>query len=279
MPQFYFEELILNYYITENLFVENKFKSKIQKQKFLYSREMLYDKIFLILRDTLYQMVLGELRHCKDKTYNHDFEVKNFESYLGISRSSVYKDAFKFSPESLKTIEKIFSEMSWKEGYGGESWAKITRVLRESFLEKVNKQVWIEKVLYLQHNGGIAFNKGDAITCYYSKKLTISLLDLGRNGNFLKDFKEKVLIVKKEYEEVYGKFLKIRLCKFLKGLIEKLPRECFAYNDAIMLYVPHKYGDKKIELVITELEEEFDKDDKSEKTIEIEVKKVEILGG
>ena len=279
MPQFYFEELILNYYITENLFIENKFKSRIQKQKFLCLREMLYDKIFLILRDTLYQMVLGELRHCKDKTYNHNFEVKNFESYLGISRSSVYNDAFKFSPESLKIIEKIFSEMSWKEGYGGESWAKITRVLREPFLEKVNKQVWIEKVLYLQHNGGIAFNKGDAITCYYSKQLTIALLDLGRNGNFLKDFKEKVLIVKKEYEEVYGKFLKIRLCKFLKGLIEKLPRECFAYNDAIMLYVPHKYGDKKIELVITELEAEFDKDDKSEKTIEIEVKKVEILGG
>jgi hypothetical protein len=54
-----------------------------------------------------------------------------------------------------------FSNVDWALKYGGRNWAKAAQLLREEPKTVHHKQLWIDRVLDLQHNTGHILNKTD----------------------------------------------------------------------------------------------------------------------
>lgn len=142
--------------------------------------ERMYQKIY---RALLYSVV-REFRHFCYETYNMDdqdnlyidrgtyqyywrMSMRVYRKYNTFGGQKAFKafldgnsDQLPIQP-NLNDILFCFNHKGWNSHYGGKNWAKATALLLDLPRTISQKQVWIDRVLDLQHNTGHILNKTD----------------------------------------------------------------------------------------------------------------------
>lgn len=83
--------------------------------------------------------------------------------------------------EIIKVGEGLFRKLEWNSSYGGRSWQRIARTMRQR--EKVTRTIWIDMMWAIQHNTGTWLNKVESHDSHYDLRRT---LDAKREGNMRK---------------------------------------------------------------------------------------------
>lgn len=136
-------------------------------------RERLMDNMF----DYLTMICVGEARHHGSVKW----PVKRPQS-----RSEAYIQALQHDPRYLlPACESIFGNLKWGGSYGGPKWANIAKQTALYFKHKSHPAVFVDHVVDLSHNGGIAFNKGYIINLEIGQSEYIQMLDTKRKGSLL----------------------------------------------------------------------------------------------
>src|SRR3990167_6029127 len=150
---------IVDFYITEAVTAfhpefGNKAQEKLYDDAVEYFATLSHD-MALCFRDYLVMICLGEARHAGRIA---EWRWENIPD--GESRNESYKFAVKFDP--IKTLPKLVELFSsdtndwWGPGYGGGSWAKIVRAAMN--YGEWPDAVFVDNVIYIAHNGGVAFD-------------------------------------------------------------------------------------------------------------------------
>lgn len=134
----------------------------------------------------LYAACLGEARHARESTARERF----IPTTLSLHRTQVYETITEFRPtaKNIQALVNIFDQ-DWHSGFGGKAWMKIAEALK-MYLSHPPAS-FIDHVIDLEHNGGTAFNKEDAL-----RPLHFCARYPGRLSHFL-DYKfEKDILTK-----------------------------------------------------------------------------------
>lgn len=151
--------------------------------------EELYQKIYRALTYS----VVREFRHFREETYLPESisgkktrkterykELEEMSNKIRIAFIRGYHDkAFlrtnecmitRYSGLSLMMIHEAFTKYYWCDKFGGRSWGKATALLLDLPRTTEQKQIWIDRVLDLQHNTGHILNKTDFYVLSQPKK-------------------------------------------------------------------------------------------------------------
>jgi hypothetical protein len=112
----------------------------------------------LTLRDYLWFAALGEARHSGRNIAEY---IPEFDGYLSDSRDSVYSNlAIDYQPtkHNRTIVYNLFNNYNWSSTYGGDNWANIVKSI--GLYHKIPAPAFIDHCADLQHNGGVAFDKG-----------------------------------------------------------------------------------------------------------------------
>jgi hypothetical protein len=176
-----FEDFIMNYYCAVNLNCHSTIT-----------------KLFHLAKDTLFKMILGEIRHapirCEKITYTNLEDYDNSDYDDKAFRHKIYENASDFNPLSaLQDAIKLFYNYEWYEDYGGHKWGKIAELNYEMFTcdySNISKIIiLLEKVIYLTHNSGLAFNKHKSGIAIFDRDWSMYLLDTFRDKDFIQALK------------------------------------------------------------------------------------------
>lgn len=114
------------------------------------------EKLAVAIRDYLTLACFGEARH-------GEHAANQFLLYgpkRGEGRTGARELARKFEPQSLLTAcLGLFSRDGWNSAYGGAKWAHIAECALQWW--ELPPREFIDCVVNLTHNGGVAFNKND----------------------------------------------------------------------------------------------------------------------
>ncbi len=105
------------------------------------------------LFDYLCAASYGESRHADERC-----EVMHPDVMVGGSRNEAYEEAKIYNPKNyLKTLSNLYNKNRWEDGYGGKPWGTITDHAINYF--SMSPRAFIDYVVDLSHNGGVAFDK------------------------------------------------------------------------------------------------------------------------
>jgi len=124
----------------------------------------------LRLRDYLWFAAIGEARHSNRVIGSYIEEMSHIQND---SRGYAYDEARKFPPteNNVSILHSLFNDYCWDGSYGGDGWASIVDAVR--LYNELTPSAFIDHCADLQHNGGVAFDKGVSFwdTKGYSKLL------------------------------------------------------------------------------------------------------------
>lgn len=157
----------VEFYLMESAIYE--MSTLPQEKQFLGSYQYLQRKIqsyhtpfteafALTLRDYLWFAAIGEARHSGRAVGEYITEMWD---YLSSGRSSTYNDIARYYPptaENKSVLHGLFADSCWGGSYGGDSWATIVESI--SLYDNLTPSAFIDHCADLQHNGGVAFDKG-----------------------------------------------------------------------------------------------------------------------
>jgi hypothetical protein len=134
------------------------------------------------LFDFLVVASFGEARYAQGTKYTFNCP----QLIKSGARLDAYQGALMYDPRDL--IPKLihaFTAYSWGGSTGGERWANIARTAGLFFDPKFRNTpiAWIDHVVDIVHNGGLAFNKGYIICNPLDKSAYMKMLDQKRNAN------------------------------------------------------------------------------------------------
>jgi len=201
---------IVDFYITEAVTSShpefgNKAQEKLYNDAVEYFATLSHD-MALCFRDYLVMICLGEARHA-----GMIAEWKWANVPDDKSRGESYKFATKFDPiKTLPKLEELFSgdTNNWRgPGYGGNSWAKIVRAAMN--YGDWPDAVFVDNVIDIAHNGGIAFDKFEAsrymdLYLDFYTELEDFLTDKSNTQNILTDLPSIARGVQKNYMNPCG---------------------------------------------------------------------------
>jgi hypothetical protein len=139
--------------------------------------EEITESFYLQIHNHLLYSVFREFRHFSEETC---ITHQNFEQWGATAkiskqvRSLYYNNKLDYALDaaiSSKTemqnpsnialwiLFKAFSSFKWAKWYGGKNWATAVKFLIEKPKTIKQKQIWIDRVLDLQHNSGHILNK------------------------------------------------------------------------------------------------------------------------
>ncbi len=110
----------------------------------------------LFFRDYLFMACLGESRHALRKT------GQGLMGFEGRDRSSIFKESLLYAPDqqNLDALKFVFDLGGWGDSYGGQKWSNIVGLLM--LYGKISDVLFVDGVVNVRHNGGLAFNKHEA---------------------------------------------------------------------------------------------------------------------
>lgn len=146
--------------------------------------EELTEKIYRKMHRALLYSVVREFRHLCEETYNNDEDAnpiidrETYQMYWRISKhvkdcydsrkgGQAFLDFLNGEVEHLPIQPRLedllfcYNNVEWCDKYGGKNWGKATALLLNIPKTLSQKQVWIDRVLDLQHNTGHILNKTD----------------------------------------------------------------------------------------------------------------------
>lgn len=227
-----------------------KLKKDIKEFKDLYAKktsEMLFDYSVLAL--------FGEVRHSNVYTLDkHDYDWETDDTViLSEDRSSCYRKAVDFDPmHSLYIIEKVFSCMDWRSGYGGDKWAYIAN--RTMLKGSIPNNVYCDICFSLSHNNSP-----------YLDKSSIGIFKISGKSRYEKmlDYKllrspELFVLSHMEYcgEKIVDLIKRAQTLGFLKVSKSFVKADNYTtrnnsyVEDGVINYKPIKFGNKKININI-----------------------------
>lgn len=80
----------------------------------------------------------------------------------------------------VKSLQWVFYNSHWNNGYGGKAWGKVTDCLVRYVFGETTPEMMMDTVWTLAHNNGPIFNKG-IVYGNYGKELAV-ILDVQRSG-------------------------------------------------------------------------------------------------
>ena len=140
----------------------------------------------------------GELRHALSAsslgvTTNPSVpkEIKALFKGHGIKplpkeRHAAWKQWAEFSAgigmsKAMRGAQAVFELHGWSASFGGKKWGQIAKVAADYLEGKLSPTLFVDSVLGIQHNGGIAFNKAQAHGIWSMNGLQ-GILDAGRKA-------------------------------------------------------------------------------------------------
>lgn len=156
--------LLLDFYLLEAMLsYPPRFGKRPQEalhRKIKEARDDLADKMGRAFYEYLYLASFAEARHI-DKLSSHDHAWYFEEMPQGGSRSAGTHEALNFDPKKcLPRMSDLFHNNPWGSGYGNESWGKICDAAY--LYHKLPANVFVDHVIDLKHNNGLAFSKAPA---------------------------------------------------------------------------------------------------------------------
>jgi len=110
------------------------------------------------LRDYLWFAAIGEARHSGRSIGEYIIEMYD---YLSSGRSTTYDDVARYYPptkENRSVLYELYNYYEWGGSYGGGPWATIVESI--DLYDTLTPSAFIDHCADLQHNGGVAFDKG-----------------------------------------------------------------------------------------------------------------------
>jgi len=105
----------------------------------------------------LYLASFAEARHAEGRC---DYRIKDIVSH-GWSREQASKAAVNFNPVTTTAKLQVLFYHPWRSsGFGGKKWGDIAQASYRYFTNQLPPVVFIDHVVSIQHNGGMAFSKG-----------------------------------------------------------------------------------------------------------------------
>lgn len=257
---------ITSFYMLEELesVIPASFDKKLERIRFDVEnyREEFNETLANMLFDYLALICWGEARYCKESMEYWSPNIKR-ESGAFNSRSGSYSKALDYDPKLfLPKVEKINTSTQWSSGpYGGERWGRLAKLA--GLYYKLNHKVFIDQVVNVSHNGGLAFNKG------------VILFQQNYTYEVFLDFKARVasLFAESPYEfyilnrppghysclnhpyslEVYSKVYSLLERAVVLGLLDEVGGHISITNNKYcstdLKYSPVKWGSEDIELL------------------------------
>jgi hypothetical protein len=239
------------------------YRSFAAKRDLIHNRYNQYaDGLATFFTDYLTLACMGEGRHSVEYCPTY-FIPQLWNKAQGRKYERCYSYTFhtKYNRESmLEALVYVFGE-DWKEqNMGGDSWALIAQTTLDFIKGEYPRDVFIDRVWDLRHNGGRLFDKPTSDELGFSieeEGNLIQFLDLKRNCDNL--FKENV-----------NMRLSSETCSLLKSLTDIIkPCDSFwaerAWRtdfDLIYNYKPIQWGAEKVDVIEnTYYEEDNDEDD------------------
>lgn len=130
-------------------------KMETQAQQMLNE---LIERLDLPFREYVALACGGEVRH-------HPSMVEHYPNTRRIAWCGWPEIVEVYGIEAYTTMAGLFRDFAKNTSYGGELWAAAAELLRDRLLgklgpsEQINKQMFIDRVFTLQHNGGCFLNK------------------------------------------------------------------------------------------------------------------------
>jgi hypothetical protein len=132
-------------------------RGKVLASKVEAAWNRINEDLGLCFRDYLFLAAFGEARHAWDKA---EGSVPSDLPHGGW-RESAMRDARQYDPDLvLPDLYRVFHDMDWHSGYGGEKWASIIKAAVK--FGEWPTAVFIDHCVDLEHNGGSCFDKTDA---------------------------------------------------------------------------------------------------------------------
>lgn len=119
----------------------------------------------------------------------------------------------------VTALRKTFTELYWKNGYGGVAWGAVAQCLEDFTFGRASPELFVDMVWTLCHNNGPIFNKPYLYSGY--KKSLINILDVQRAGlipQLLWDFKQGHKYITYGVQESIALYDKILKCLDYPGL-------------------------------------------------------------
>jgi hypothetical protein len=142
------------------------------------------------LHDYLFLICFGEARHGMHHIYGNGFF---YPEIMYKDRKDVYSLARDYSPQkTFPMLGNLFLNNVWESSYGGAAWYNITQAALKYYDPSWTALVFIDHVIDICHNGGLAFDK-DETAVYIPFIIDITPKDLNwfltfkRDGDLLKD--------------------------------------------------------------------------------------------
>lgn len=92
----------------------------------------------------------------------------------------------------LEFVLSLFRELSWGSSVGGPAWKRIAQTLLDYRNEKLTREIFIDRVFDLKHNGGRLFDKHESFYSLTSDNVIISQLDQKMKARDLKELHAKL---------------------------------------------------------------------------------------
>lgn len=191
-------------------------------RKITESAERITNKLYLNIREALEASVVSELRYVQGEvcTIPEDMNDEEWEAcdrnidfiedlYMHGNSSHILKEM----QNHFHLAQWCFDKLAWDEGYGGPLWGTATSYLLQHPVSFLQKTMWIDNVLDLQHNSGFILDKTD----FYVLSLTL-------NEEEKEQFKNEQL--KHYFDPTYLDYRAAAdlpaLCKMGSGLLKKI---------------------------------------------------------
>jgi len=110
------------------------------------------------LRDYLWFAAIGEARH-SGKAVGH--YIQEMWDYLESGRTTTYNGIARYyrpTEANKDTLRELFGGYCWGGSFGGGAWDTIVKSV--SLYDTLTPSAFIDHCADLQHNGGVAFDKG-----------------------------------------------------------------------------------------------------------------------
>lgn len=152
---------LLNYFAGDN---STNHANKVRRIKESYEKKV--DELYNDIRHGLTYSVIREFRHYEDYGPCNNTHIKLAKAIIvehedGLLKKFLEKEYFKLdiSKNRISNIVDGFMEDSWDDNYGGKLWGIAAGFLLDNPESIKSKELWVDRVLDLHHNGGHILNK------------------------------------------------------------------------------------------------------------------------
>ena len=153
---------LLNYFAGDNSL---NHENRVRRIRETYEKSV--DELYDSIRHSLTYSVIREFRHFNEygpaypndlsalsRKSRHEHRNRNLRRFLNNESNNI-----DISYNRISKIYEGFLLDGWDSNYGGKLWATATKFLLDEPNTTKRKELWVDRVLDLQHNSGHILNK------------------------------------------------------------------------------------------------------------------------